>query len=218
MNEIFKTSDFIIARPLLYINPQIMKNYLQERNISWVEDESNYCPDLLRVKIRQFLPELEQKTGISALQIVQTMQRLQTSKKHIDNEVEKIMKHKFNSFENKAFWCSVSEFLILDTELQYRIFGKILKIVGNSDYTPQADKVFNLIKKIQTDDFKSATLNKCQIKCFNNKIWIFPEKIVCPTYSAKAWKDFAQNNKHYNKKKLPSELKKLILLHCEKIV
>ena len=212
MSEIFQTSDFIIARPLLCTDPQTLKHYLIEQNISWVEDESNYCTDLLRVKIRQFLPELEQRTGISALQIVQTMQRLQTSKNHIDNEVEKIIKNRFLSLNNDAFWCSITEFLKLDIELQYRIMGKILKIVGKSDYTPQADKIFNLIKKIQTDDFKSATLNKCQIKCFNNKIWIFPETIVCPLYSAKAWKEFVQNNKYYNKKKIPSELKKLILL------
>ena len=157
MKEVLETPNFIIARPLLNTNPQFMKNYLINKNIKWVEDESNYCTDLLRVKIRQFLPELEQKTGISALKIVQTMARLQTSKKYIDNEMEKNIKNRFLSFNNMAFWCNIAEFLKLDIELQYKIVGNILKTISQSDYTPQADKVFNLIEKIKEPNFKSAT-------------------------------------------------------------
>ena len=213
MNEVFQTPDFMVARPLLNTNPQVMKNYLKTRNIAWIEDESNYCTDLLRVKIRQFLPEFEQKTGIDALKIVQTMHRLQASKNHIENEVKKIIKNRFQSLQNDAFWCNLPDFLSLDSELKYRILGKLLKTIGNTDYTPQADKVFNLIEKIEAQNFKSATLNNCHICCLNNKLWFLPEKIVCPEYSAKAWQQYVLEHQKYKNKKLPSNLKKLILSH-----
>lgn len=215
MNEVLHTPDFIIARPLLNINPKIMKNYLIEKNINWIEDESNYCTDLLRVKIRQFLPKFEQQTGISALKIVQTMSRLQSSKKHIDDEVSNIINNKFKNFYNMAFECNLTDFLGLDAELKYRIVGKLLKLVGHTDYTPQADKIFNLITKIQNTNFKSATLNKCQIKHFNNKLWFLPEQLDFIEYNTKIWKDYIKENKYYKNKKIPYEIKKIILINSK---
>ena len=42
-----------------------MRDYLKERKIKWVEDPSNQCLDFQRVKVRKFLPKLEEAIGIS---------------------------------------------------------------------------------------------------------------------------------------------------------
>ena len=59
IDEISERNGISILRPLLHTHPDDLKKYLNEKNIKWVEDESNQCTDFLRVKMRKFLPVLE---------------------------------------------------------------------------------------------------------------------------------------------------------------
>ena len=211
MKDVFKRDGFTILRPLLNTNPNVMKDYLKDKNIQWVEDESNFCADLLRVRIRQFLPEFEEKTGISALKIVNTMNILQKSQNYFDEKVSKILNNAFQNYHEKAFWCELAEFLNFEPELKFRIFKKVLKLVGQKDYAPQADKIFYLIEKINNPNFKASTLGGCHISLYDNKLWILPENPHSLKYSVKNWKEYLQNHPKFKKQKLPSRLKKIII-------
>ena len=211
MRDVFKRDNILVIRPLLYTSPKVMKDYLLNKNIKWIDDESNFCTELLRVRIRQFLPEFEQKTGIDVVKIAKAMRCLQSSQNYIEKEVEKILKNIFRSYEQKAFWCNYSEFLRLDKEIKFRVLGRIFKTISGADYIPQADKVFSLIEKIQTTNFKASTLGYCYISYFDNKLWISPEKVCNESYSQKAWKEYVNKNTKLKNKKFPSRIKRLIL-------
>ena len=211
MKETFKRKNFTILRPLLNTNPQVMKDYLNAKNIKWIEDESNFCAELLRVKIRQFLPTFEKETGISALKIAQTMNRLQSTQKYLDNKISEILNTVFKNYNQKAYWCEAKSFIKFEQEIKFRILKKILKDVGQKDYAPQADKIFNLIEKINLTDFKAATLGNCHISVFADNFWILPEKPNNPAYSAKKWEEYVKKHPTYKTKKIPLRLKKLIL-------
>ena len=211
MKDIFKRDGFTIIRPLLNTNPQTMKDYLNSKNIKWIEDESNFCSELLRVKITQFLPVFEKQTGISALKIVQTMNRLQTSQRYFDKTVSKILNTVFKSYQEKAYWCEIKDFLNFEQEIKFRILQTILRIVGQKDYAPQADKILNLIEKINNPEFKAATLSDCHISFFDNRLWILPEKPECLTYSSKNWKEYLIKHPKLKKQKIPSRLKKVMM-------
>ena len=210
MQEVFKRDDMLIIRPLLYTNPKIMKDYLIDKNISWIDDESNYCTDLLRVKIRQFLPEFEIKTGISVMRIAETMKRLQTSKNYIENKVLDVVDTMFENYENKVFTCHAENFNKLDDEIKFKVISKILKTIACVDYAPQADKIFNLMNKIRQSDFRATTLGYCYICIFDNKLWFQPEKVENESYTQKAWKEYVKKHKQYKNKKMPIRVKKLI--------
>ena len=211
MRDVFKRGNILVVRPLLYISPKVMKDYLLKKNIKWIEDESNFCTELLRVRIRQFLPEFEQKTGIDVVKIAKAMRCLQSSQNYIEKEVEKVLKNIFRTYEQKAFWCNYAEFLRLDKEIKFRVLGKIFKAISGADYIPQADKIFSLIEKIQTTSFKASTLGYCYICYFDNKLWISPEKVYNESYSQKAWRDYISKNVKLKNKKLPSRIKRLML-------
>lgn len=211
MSAVFKRKNFTILRPLLDINPQIMKDYLNTKNIKWVEDESNFCAELLRVKIRQFLPVFEKQTGISALKIVQTMNRLQNTKNYLDNKVSEILNVVFKNYQKKAYWCKIKDFLNFEQEIKFRTLQTILRIVGQKDYAPQADKILNLIEKINNPEFKASTLSDCHISFFDNRLWILPEKPECSTYSPKNWKEYLKKHPKLKKQKIPSRLKKVMM-------
>ena len=211
MRDVFKRNNILIIRPLLYTSPEVMKKYLNNKGIKWIEDESNFCSDLLRVRIRQFLPEFEQKTGIDVLKIAKTMKCLQASQSYIEKKVNQIVHNIFKNYEQKAFWCNSSEFLKLDEEIQFRVLGKIFKAISKAEYIPQADKIFSLIEKLKTDSFKASTLGYCYICHFDNKLWISPEKVYNESYSQKAWKEYVSKNKDLRNKKIPSRIKRLML-------
>ncbi len=211
MSAVFKRENFTILRPLLNINPQIMKDYLNAKNIKWIEDESNFCAELLRVKIRQFLPVFEKQTGVSALKIVQTMNRLQNTKNYLDNKVSEILNIVFKNYQKKAYWCEIKDFLNFEQELKFRTLQTTLRIVGQKDYTPQADKILNLIEKINNPEFKASTLSDCHISFFDNRLWILPEKPECSTYSPKNWKEYLKKHPKLKKQKIPSRLKKVMM-------
>jgi len=212
MKEVFKRKYFTILRPLLNTNPKVMKDYLNDKNIKWVEDESNFSTDLLRVRIRQFLPEFEKKTGINALKIVSTMNILQNSQNYFNNEVSKILNTVFSSYEEKAFWCELTDFFNFEQEIKFRILKAILKIVGKKDYAPQADKILNLIEKINNPEFKASTLGDCHISAFDNKLWILPENPNNSLYSPKNWKEYLKKHPKLKKQKLPLRLKKVMMM------
>lgn len=206
MKEVFEKNNFQILRPLLYTLPEVMKNYLLKNDIRWVEDESNACEDFLRVKIRHFLPDFYQKTGISPHRIGQTMQRLWGSRNHLENETLKIVKNNFKNWYDYGYSCSVDNFTALDDELKFRIMAYLLKKVGKDQYPPRAERILSLIEKI-TPDFKSATLGHCHVSVYNKKLWIFPEFYTLGQYTPKLWQDFTKTETKYKNLKLPLRLK-----------
>lgn len=80
MDNICRCNDVCILRPLLDVHPDVLKEYLIQKNIQWIEDESNQCQDFLRARIRSFLPDMEARTGISAVKICTAVRNLQRTK------------------------------------------------------------------------------------------------------------------------------------------
>lgn len=200
-----------IMRPLLYTNPQVMKDYLNRRHIAWIEDESNACDDFLRVKIRKFLPDFYAATQITPQRIGETMQRLLSSRNYLEHKTEQIIKSSFKNWFDYGYSCSLSLFLSLDTEMAFRVLSCLLRQVGNNEYTPRADSVLRLINDIKTATIKTTTLAHCCISISNKTLWILPEIYNIGSYTPKAWEDYIKLNPAFKKQKLPLRLRAFIL-------
>ena len=213
MKEMSPYKSIFILRPFLKTNPETFKTYLQNKHIRWVEDETNNDENLLRVKMRKFLPILEEKTGITALKIANTMERLQASRAYFENKIESLIKNNFKNFNNGAFSCPLAFLLSVDTELQYRLLANLLKTVANTPYSPEAEKTLILIEKLKQPDFKTGTLNHCKIKSAYGSLWILPEKNPKPENVKEVWKAYISKHPTYKKAKIPYELKYFLLAH-----
>jgi len=211
MKEKVAFKNLTILRPFLKTHPDIFKTYLKTQHMTWIEDESNQDENLLRIKMRRFLPLLEEKTGISALNIVSTMDRLQASRIYFENKIQSVIKNNFKNITNTIFSCPLDFLLNTEDELQYRLFAHLLKTVGKTVYTPEAEKNLKLIKKLKRKDFKSATLNHCKIILHNSLIWILPEQKTKPTNTKQAWKEYTLSHPEYKKIKIPFEVKCALL-------
>ena len=165
-----------IIRPQLNDSPDCLRNYLNEKNIAWVEDESNQSEDFLRVKIRKFLPELEDRIGISEKRLADTARVLRFTRDYLDFEVARVINNQVRKWSENIFSFSLTNIMVLHSEICYRVLAELLRLGGGKEYSPEAEEVFRLIEVINKDDFNGCTLNGCEIFKAQKRIW---SKIKC---------------------------------------
>lgn len=212
MSDISERDGIIILRPLLRLRPDIMKKYLKDRNINWVEDESNYCDDFLRVRMRKFLPLLEKETGISAERLLLAVDNLKRTRDFIEDSVDDIIKNHTHCWNNVCYSFDFAYFSNLHKELSFHLMGKIIKELSLKDYTPLAEDLLNLIDKIKDNNFESATLGGCIILKSDLKIWVIKEyRNKDDNYSNNEWEKFILQNPNVRGVKIPYKLKIALL-------
>lgn len=212
MAEVSKKCGITILRPLLKCHPDELKEYLNSKNISWVEDESNNCDDFLRVKMRKFLPTLEKEVGISVNRLCDAVLNLQRSKNFLEDVVDDIIKNQTHNWNNVAYSFDFANFINWHDEIKFHILGRIVKQLGDNSYTPEADVLLNLISLIKENNFDSFTLGGCIILKSDLRIWIIKEyRDKNLDYSNEDWEDFVKQNPMVRGIKIPHKLKIALL-------
>ena len=200
-----------IIRPLLDKNPDDLKALLKERGVRWVEDPSNQCDDYLRVRIRKFLPVLEKEAGIGIKRILSTMEALNSSRGYLDEQCRKLIKNHVKNWDGAGYSCALGEWRKFHPEMKFRILSSLLKAAGGKEYPPRADDLLRLLKNMEKDNFKSATLGGCNIVLADCKIWIIPEQKSSNGPDKKIWDAWLAENPQYKKQRLPYKLRLSLL-------
>lgn len=211
MKEKTPFKDIIILRPFLETNPLEFKRYLELKKLAWVEDESNQDESLYRVKMRHFLPTLEEKTGISPEKIVRTMTHLQKARTFFENTIQKLLKNNFKVFQNTLFSCSYRFLTAQESEIQYRLIETMIQKITKAPYPTESEKIIYLLSKITQDHFKSATLGHTRIIKQNDFLWFGPEKEKPIDYNRTLWKEFLQKHPVFKKTKIPGVFRPVFL-------
>lgn len=200
-----------ILRPLLYTDPQKLKDYLRHKNIRWIDDESNHEEKYLRNKLRCFLPTLAEKTGITCAKIITAVKNLQSAEDFIQSQIDLILSTQVQNPLPAVFYFKHADFLSWHSELQFRIISHFCQ----REYIPRAESVLHLISSLKKLPFKSATLGKKEILLHNRDLWILPENQQKIPNSRKIWKTFIEENPQYKNKKVPHQFKILLLKEWE---
>jgi len=147
------------VRPFLNIKKEDLENYLIERGISWVEDESNRDEKYLRNKIRNFLNSFDNRDDI-VRRINSTISIFQLSDKIINDKVEQLENVVyFYNTEYNYYTIKLWKLLDLDSELQYRIILKISKNVSGNVLNLRFSKLERFLNSIE--NLKKCTLYGC---------------------------------------------------------
>lgn len=200
-----------VLRPLLNVHPEKLKDYLRQKDITWVEDESNRCEDFLRVKARNFIPVLEEKLGIDAQRIANTMLVLRRSRDYLEEQTNKFIKSNVKFWDGAGVSLNLSALKDLHEEIFYRTLCVLLKDVGNKYYAPRSDDVQRLMDKLSCLEFKGCTLGGCEFLLSRGKLWIVPEFKDKQVLPKKAWDDFTQNFPKYKKIAIPHKMRLSLL-------
>ncbi len=212
MEEIIVKDGINVLRPMLDIHPEILKDYLRNKNITWVEDESNYCDDFLRVKMRKFLPILEKEVGISAERLCDTVKNLKRTKKFLEDTVNYIIENQTKCWKDVAYSFDYSVFLDWHDEVKFHVLGRIIKELSGNLYTPEAEVLLFIIKSMIDNNFESTTLGGCIILKTELKVFIIKEyRDKNQNISNSAWDKFIKENPEFRGIKIPHKLKIALL-------
>jgi len=211
MREVSEWHGLRILRPLLHCEPQTLRDYLQQKNIAWQEDESNHDKRYLRNRIRQFLPLLQQETGISLQKIATAVQNLQSAESYIEEQVELAHQQFIKQYTNEVFSIKYTDFLALHAEIKFRILARMCK----KTYIPRAERILHVIQNLNKLPFGGATLGGKEIFIAYEQIWCVPELKAKHKATRKEWKDFADRHTYYKNAKIPHKAR-LAILQTEK--
>ncbi len=164
-----------LIRPLLefskfnleYITKKVFKNY--------VDDPSNKNDEFKRVKIRNFIKNLELE-GLNKDKFDLTIKNLRFANDTIKFFVEKNLKDNSIISNNDKLAVLSQNFFYQPEEVVFRSLTKVIKIVGKNYYPARGKKIDKLIDLMKNENSFKTTLGKCIIKRINNTIIVSKER------------------------------------------
>ena len=156
---------------------------------------------------------MEARTGISAVKICTAVRNLQRTKSFLEDTAQTIISTKIHKWKNSGYSFDYAEYLSWHSELQFHILGKLIRELGESDYTPEAESLLSLISETENPDFESHTLGGCLILRYDMRLWIIQEqRSKISIGSSPDWDNFIKQNPEVRGIKLPLKLKTALLL------
>ena len=210
MSPLVKWKNLYIVRPLLQINPEELKAYLQKQDIAWVEDASNDCDDFLRVKIRKLLPELEASIGLSRERLCNTAMEMARVRDYLEKQTDSFINHEVKFWDSVGASFSPIALLSLHEEIGLRVLSSLLKKISGKIYPPNLEEVERLWEALHQSDFSGCTLSDCEIFKFQKQFWIVKELKSPHKLSKQAWADFVAANPQFAAKELPYKLRRAL--------
>ncbi len=163
-----------LIRPLLEFKKKDLENISNKVFEFYVEDPFNKNKEFKRVKIRNFIDNLELE-GLDKEKFNLTIKNLKFANDSIKYFVEKNLK------ENSTI-SNINEFIILNKdffhqpeEVVFRSLTEIIRAVGKKFYPVRGKKIDMLIFKINNSGNFKITLGNCIFKKVNNCIIVSKE-------------------------------------------
>jgi tRNA(Ile)-lysidine synthase len=176
MQSISNIKGVRLLRPLLSYKSEILKKYLNELNIKWIEDPSNDNEKYTRIKFRKFLATESEQYIKRINDTAIHMQRANNSiNLHINNHLIKCINiDKYGSARLKLDY-----FNTIYSEEALRIITNIITIIGGKKYSPRFSSIIKLYNYITKDNLPTAlTIGGCKVIHYKSK-YKSNELLIC---------------------------------------
>ncbi len=164
-----------LIRPLLKFSKQNLEYISKKVFNNYVEDPSNKNDQFRRVKVRNFIKNLELE-GLDNDKFNLTIKNLRFANDSIKYFVEKNLKDNSTISNINNFIILNKNFFLQPEEVVFRSLTEVLKGVGKKYYPVRGKKIDNLIYLIKNDTSFKTTLGNCVIKKVNNSIIVSKER------------------------------------------
>ena len=153
-------------RDLIYISNYIFGSY--------IEDPSNEDDKFKRVKIRKFLKQLEVE-GLDRNKFLLTIKNLKFANETIKFYTKKNLEDNISFFKKTNSVVLKKNFFYHSSEVVFRSFTEIIKLIGKKYYPSRGKKISNIIQLINTRVSLKVTLGGCLIKKVNQTVIVSKE-------------------------------------------
>ena len=148
-----------LYRPLLDVKKKFLIKISKKIFGGFIKDPSNKNPKFLRTKVRSLKKPLE-NSGISYEKIFKSIENLSLSKSTLDEYLNSQFKQLIKK-ERKKIFINLKKFNKLNNEIKIALLNKAIKEIKHNYYDLRSKKVENLIKNLNTRNFKKSTLGGC---------------------------------------------------------
>ena len=163
-----------LIRPLINVDKEdliyISKNIFE----SYVEDPTNQDDKYKRVKVRNFLKQLNLE-GLDRKKFFLTIKNLKIANENIKFYVKKNLGENVTFLQNKKIAILKESFLSQSDEVLFRSFVQLIQIIGKKYYPVRGKKIDKIIKLINLKSSFNVTLGGCIIKKVNATIILSKE-------------------------------------------
>tara|TARA_Y100000768_G_C23913127_1_gene650978 strand:+ start:119 stop:1144 length:1026 start_codon:yes stop_codon:yes gene_type:complete len=158
-----KNKNINLIRPLLNFHKNDLMYVCKNVFGSFVEDPSNKDEKFKRVKIRNFLKQLE-KEGLDKNKLLLTIKNLKFSNETIKFYTRKNLYENVSFLGKKSFVILKENFFYQSAEVVFRSLSEIIKFVGEKYYPVRGKKIERIIKQVNDKSSFKVTLGGCLIK------------------------------------------------------
>jgi tRNA(Ile)-lysidine synthase len=153
-------------KDLIYISKYVFS--------SFIEDPSNKNDKFKRIKIRNLLKQLEAE-GLDKNKFLLTIKNLKFANETIKFYTKKNLEENTTILQKKKSVVIKNIFFQNSTEVVFRSFTEVVKIVGNKYYPTRGKKIDMIIQLINDKSSFKVTLGGCVIKKVNETVIVSKE-------------------------------------------
>ena len=164
-----------LIRPLLKFSKINLEKITKKVFKNYVKDPSNKNEEFKRIKIRNFIKNLESE-GLDKDKFNLTIKNLRHANYSIQYFVEKNLKDNSTISNIHKSIVLNDNFFHQPEEVVFRSLTKVIKIVGENYYPARGKKVDKLIVQIKNENSFKTTLGNCIIKKVNKTIIVSKER------------------------------------------
>ena len=154
-------------KDLIYISNHIFGSY--------VSDPSNKDEKFKRVRVRNFLKELEVE-GLDKKKFLLTINNLKYSNETIKFYIKKNLKKNTTFLKEKKSIILKESFFDQSQEVIFRSFMEIIRFIGQKYYPVRGKKMVRIIHSITSGTSAKTTLGGCIIKKVNQTVIVSKEQ------------------------------------------
>ncbi len=175
MDEVSQINKINIIRPLLGFFKDDLKQYLQTKKISWVEDETNEDEKFLRNKIRKFLQSLPDNQVINS-RISLASQAILQAKKILEKETKRNFPKIFK-LSDLGFVVDIKKFQNLEKPNATRYLGLALMQISSRVYKPRLKKLERIYQLMMENKLpKKEEFYGCELQKLNEQEVLISKK------------------------------------------
>ncbi len=168
MQEVSQYKKIKLCRPLLNVEKDELKKYLQAKKIKWFEDESNDDEKFLRNKIRKFFDQFEEKNLIQK-RIKNTAEIIKESKDFIDNILLQEAASCLVFNQDGSFILNLKNYQKIAPKIALKILSLTLIETSGNLYKPRLDGLKNFEQNIlNLEKGKKKNFYGCMARLLNN--------------------------------------------------
>jgi len=160
MNSIVQLNNLFLVRPLLGVSKALLREFLREKQQTWIEDPSNQRLEFQRTRIRQTIEKLENR-GLSSERMFRLSGHFNSLRKQLADVVTVFFERAVRIFPDAYLVVHLDVLKHLPDPIFERVLIRIISELSGKFYPPRHRSIKHVMDNIKSSEMSNFTLGGC---------------------------------------------------------